>query len=161
MNSQPGCLFPCGRTDIVRRKYRYQTGNIHESLHIDENMQINNIVFHQLYHLQLVWCASYTLECQSMFKSCHNWIFCHRKFFHIIAHLQEAYKVIKKSRAASTSIWAILTNYNIYMLLCVFKGVFGDALISRRFKLHSWNFRFRKLRILGAYDLKGSKLHMV
>ena len=38
---------------------------------------------------------------------------------------------------------------------------FVYALISRRLKLHSWNFRFRKLRILRAYDLKGSKLHMV
>ena len=63
--------------------------------------------------------------------------------------------------AMTYNIWAILTSYYIYMLLRVFKGVFGDALISRRLKLDSWNFRFRKLRVLGAYDLKGSKLHMV
>ena len=33
-----GCSFPSGRVDTVRRKCRYLTGNIHEFLHIDENM---------------------------------------------------------------------------------------------------------------------------
>ena len=37
-NNPAGCSFPRGRGDIVRRKYRYLTGNIHKSLHIDENL---------------------------------------------------------------------------------------------------------------------------
>ena len=42
---------------------------------------INIIVFHHLYHLQLVWCVSYNLECQSMFKSCHKCIFFPQEIF--------------------------------------------------------------------------------
>ena len=50
--------------------------------------------------------------------------------------LKETYDLLFPNNRLE-NIWAILTSYNIYMLLRVFKGVFGDALISRRLKLHS------------------------
>ena len=81
-----GCSFPRGYADIVRRKCRYLTGNIHKSW-------INIIVFHQLYHFELV-CVLYTLNVNKCSSHATNVYFSHRKVA-LLSHVRRKQQIKK------------------------------------------------------------------